>query len=237
MPIIRAKFTKLEPVRYISNLDLMRTLERAMRRAQVPLALSEGFHPRPIFSLASALAVGVTSEAEYGDFHLTENWTPEKFCQQVNGELPAGIRFLEAVTVPESAPKLMSVVDRASYVCTPLAVLGPKGPEPLPECLGEVLLQQSERFLGKSQLLIERTRKGKSKVVDLRPMVYGIDVEISEKPQVVLDVKSGSRGNVRPEEVLSLFDIDGKELVWQVHRTGLYVTKKGTRTSPMEVEV
>lgn len=234
MPVIRVRFAKLAPVRYISHLDLMRTLERAMRRAKVPMALSEGYHPRPIFSLASALPVGITSEAEYGDFHLSSDWSPEEFCRRVNCELPAGIRFLEAVVVPDSAPKLMAVVDRASYVCTPMAVLGSDGPEPLPEDLGEVLMRESERLMHESTILVERTRKGEAKVVDLRPLVYGIAVSIFAKPQVELDVASGSRGNVRPEEILNLFS---RQLIWQVHRTGLYVTREGTRTSPMEVEV
>jgi radical SAM-linked protein len=60
---IKAKFTKGPQVKYISHLDLMKTIEKALRRAQLPIAFSQGFNPHPKISLASALAVGVTFRA------------------------------------------------------------------------------------------------------------------------------------------------------------------------------
>ena len=57
-------------LRFLSHLDLVRTFERALRRAHIPVALTEGFHPKPKLSFACPLAVGITSQAEYGDVCL-----------------------------------------------------------------------------------------------------------------------------------------------------------------------
>jgi radical SAM-linked protein len=64
------KYTKEERVKYISHLDFLRLVQRAIRRADIPVAYSQGFNPHPRLSFASALAVGVTSEGEYLDIYL-----------------------------------------------------------------------------------------------------------------------------------------------------------------------
>lgn len=254
MAAIRARFAKLAPVRYISHLDLMRTFERAMRRAKVPLAYSEGYHPRPKFSFASALPVGVTSEAEYADIELTETWEPERFVEQVNRQLPDGIMILSAAVIPEDAPKLMSVIDRATYRCVPLCQSrgsqgdGADDSEAAPAGLGfrERLQGAVTDLLSKNVLTITRERKGKTKQVNIRPLIFDVSAveitqgfldrdSVSSRDMLVvqLDVASGSRGNVRPEKVLGLLPI---ECHWKIHRTGLYITVNGKPENPMEVD-
>ncbi len=228
MTVIRIRFTKLEPVRYISHLDLMRTFERAARRARVPLSYSEGFHPRPKFSFASALPVGVTSDAEYADFELAQEWAPERFAAEVNRQLPAGIEVSSAVKAADDGAKLMAVIDRATYRCSVLEPSSRFESEVEGECSGQMLQSAVGALLASSELTVIRERKGKRRELDIRPMIYGIRVSGLE---LDIDVASGSRGNVRPEEVLGLLPVD---LHWKIHRTGLYVTVNGEPESPME---
>src|SRR5712692_11476874 len=99
----RLTFSKGEPVRYISHLDLMRTWERILRRAGLKLAHSQGFNPRPRLVFAAPLSVGVTSEAEIVDVDLEEELVAEELVSRVRPALPPGIHVLSAHEVPIDA--------------------------------------------------------------------------------------------------------------------------------------
>ncbi|MFY9402210.1 MAG: TIGR03936 family radical SAM-associated protein [Candidatus Omnitrophota bacterium] len=88
---IRFVFTKKGMMKYISHLDLMRLLTRAMRRAELPLKLSEGFSPHPKLSLKRALKLGVESDNEEGAIILSLPVPPEEFKEKLNLQLPEGI--------------------------------------------------------------------------------------------------------------------------------------------------
>ena len=74
------KYTKGEKVKYISHLDFMRLVQRALRRAEIPVAYSKGFNPHPRLSFASALAVGTTSDGEYLDIILEKEMDPKPYA-------------------------------------------------------------------------------------------------------------------------------------------------------------
>jgi len=80
-------------MRYISHLDLMRLFARAMRRADLPLKLSEGFSPHPKLSLKRALKLGVESENEEASIILKFPVTPEDFKNRLQKQLPEGIKL------------------------------------------------------------------------------------------------------------------------------------------------
>lgn len=86
-------FTKLGMMKYISHLDLMRLLTRAMRRAMLPLKLSEGFSPHPKLSLKRALKLGLESENEEGSIILTLPTSPDEFKSKLQMQLPEGIKI------------------------------------------------------------------------------------------------------------------------------------------------
>ena len=102
--LIRSRLTKGEEVRFISHLDLARTIERAVRRARLPIAYSQGFSPRAKIAFGSALAVGVTSSGEYVDMELTSDIGPDDFLKILNENLPVGIRFEAAVEIGPKFP-------------------------------------------------------------------------------------------------------------------------------------
>ena len=219
---IRARFTKHEPVRFISHLDLARTVERAVRRAGLPVLYSQGFNPRPKIAFGSALAVGITSSAEYVDMEFACEFEADKFLKAINGNLPSGIRFEAAkAIVPDAAP-LMSVIDRAQYILT-----GELGQE---AGLGRVIRQ----ILDSGEIWIERPGKKQTRKVNIRPWIFALEVleEGAGAATLSLLVQTGSGGNVRPEEVAA-------HLPWaaglcRIHRSGLFIAQGSRLLSPLE---
>lgn len=99
MKRIRVKYTKGEEIKFISHRDLMRLFQRAVRRAEIPIAYSQGFNPHMKISWGNALKVGQTSGGEYAELQV-EGWTrPQELMSKLNGQLPKGIEILEAYLV------------------------------------------------------------------------------------------------------------------------------------------
>ena len=115
MQRLRIRFSRGEEIKYISHLDIMRLWERALRRARIPLAYSEGFNPRPRISLAAPLSVGVTSEAELMDIFLSKMVSPHWFTGAVSQQLSPGIEILEVFPIAPGIPSLQSQVRYAEY--------------------------------------------------------------------------------------------------------------------------
>jgi radical SAM-linked protein len=102
-------------VKFISHLDLMRLWQRALNRAGMPLAYSEGFNPHPRMSLAAPLPLGVTSEAELMDVVLAKFVSPHSFTAAVSRQLPPGIEIHQVYNTPLTMPSLQSQVRYAEY--------------------------------------------------------------------------------------------------------------------------
>lgn len=115
---LRLKITKDKSIRFISHLEYVRTIERAVRRAKLPAAYSEGFNPHLKFSLASALGVGVVSYAEFCEIELAEPMTAEEAAEKMQKALPRGIRILAADVTATNAPALMAEAGGADYRVT-----------------------------------------------------------------------------------------------------------------------
>lgn len=112
------QITKDRDIRFISHLEYVRTIERAIRRAKLPAAYSEGFNPHLKFSLASALGVGVVSYTEFVEIELAEPMEVEVAARALDKALPRGIRVLAADAVANNTAALMAEVAGASYVVT-----------------------------------------------------------------------------------------------------------------------
>lgn len=116
MQRLRLKFSRGKEVSFISHLDLIRFWERALRRAGMPLAYSEGFTPHPRIALAAPLPIGVTSEAELMDIFLLRWVPPQSFIKAMRSQLPAGIELSEVWPIAPGAPSLQSRTRFAEYV-------------------------------------------------------------------------------------------------------------------------
>ncbi|WP_309063500.1 TIGR03936 family radical SAM-associated protein [Streptomyces sp.] len=97
MQRIRLRYTKRGRLRFTSHRDFQRAFERALRRAEVPMAYSAGFTPHPKVSYANAAPTGTGSEAEYLEIALTEPRDPERLRALLDESLPAGLDIVEAV--------------------------------------------------------------------------------------------------------------------------------------------
>src|SRR3990172_6617082 len=106
MQRLRLTFSRGEAVKHLSHLALMRLWERALRRADLPLAYSQGFSPHPRLSLAAPLAIGVTSSAELMDIFLERRVSPLFLLKTLKGQLPGGIDLLEVLEVGLGLPSL-----------------------------------------------------------------------------------------------------------------------------------
>ena len=115
---LRFQITKDKEIRFISHLEYERTIGRAIRRAKLPAAYSQGFNPHMKYSLASALGVGVVSYAEFVELELTEPVHPLEAAEALKRALPRGIRVLAVDAVENNAPALMSVAGGAEYRVT-----------------------------------------------------------------------------------------------------------------------
>ena len=115
MQRLRLRFCRGQEIKFISHLDMMRLWQRAFRRAEISLAYSQGFSPRPRLSLAVPLAVGITSQAELMDIFTAKSVSPHGFTAAISQQLPPGIKVLQVYQIPLTMPSLQSQVRYAEY--------------------------------------------------------------------------------------------------------------------------
>ena len=112
----RIKFRKYGVMRFIGHLDVMRYFQKAMRRADIPIAFTSGYSPHMIMSFAQPLGVGVTSDGEYLDIELKESISSEKAVKQLNAVMVEGIDIVSFVQIPEDKKASgMTIVAAAEY--------------------------------------------------------------------------------------------------------------------------
>ncbi|MBA7469570.1 hypothetical protein ES703_95213 [subsurface metagenome] len=115
MQRLRIRFCRGQEVKFISHLDIVRLWQRALHRAEIPLAYSEGFSPHPRISLAAPLPIGVTGQAELMGILCTKWVSPHFFTAAVSQQLPPGIEILQVYPVALTMPSLQSQVRYAEY--------------------------------------------------------------------------------------------------------------------------
>ena len=191
---LRITFAKQNALRYTGHLDLHRIWERAARRAELPLAYSQGFHPQPKISLAAALPLGFSSRCEVLDIRLTEELPLEGLKERIQQAVPSALQIIEVESVDEKLPAMQTLVTQAEY-----EVLFT---EPIE---GSDLKRRVESMLEAASL--PRERRGKS--YDLRPLIEMLSVITEANGKVwmkmTLAARDGATG--RPEEVLNALDI------------------------------
>lgn len=96
---LRIKYRKGEKVKYISHRDLMRVFIRAIRRAKLPIAYSQGYNPHMKISWGQALKVGATSEGELAELHFERPYNADRLMVQLNAVLPPGLEVIDAAMV------------------------------------------------------------------------------------------------------------------------------------------
>lgn len=231
MPRVRIEFSKGERVRFLSHLDLMKTVERAIRRAEIPIAFSEGFNPHPKMNFASALAVGVTSDNEYMDMDLKHEVDLKDVIGRFAAAFPPGIEIKQGRFVSDKSPALMAVVNRADY-----KVAAESEGQIDQDTLGNLVAN----FMKASEVVvIKRTKKG-PRQKNIRPGILEFTGKaVGEKAEFFISVRLANEGNVRPEEVVGAFKENSGLLLdceaLKIKRLGLFVEKNGDLINPMDI--
>ncbi len=112
---IRFKFYKINEFKYLSHLDIVGILNKALRRAKIKVRYSQGFNPRPAQSFSPPIPLGMESEAEYSDITVLHNMDGITFKRKLNEELLPQIKIIEAMIIPEDAKKLMNDIAISVY--------------------------------------------------------------------------------------------------------------------------
>lgn len=208
---LRIVFRKFGPARFIGHLDLARTLERLLNRAQIPLAYTQGYNPRPRMQLATALPLGFTSECEIADIWLLEQIDPGSAWQALAKKSAPGIEIRKIYEIELKQPALQA--EEGTYLVTLL--------DPVD---GEILNYKVVQLLEAERL--PRERRGKD--YDLRPLILGLDILDQNDGSIQflmrLSLLPGKTG--RPDEVLDALDLD--PLAARIHRTELVLKRPDT---------
>ncbi|HWR41575.1 TIGR03936 family radical SAM-associated protein [Sporomusa sp.] len=235
MAKLRLKITKGNEIRYVSHLDFAGTIERVVRRAKLPAAYSEGFNPHMKMAFASALAVGVTSEAEYLDLELSEEPEIASIETRLNSQLPAGIELKSARYMGTPSQALMAVVNLATYeIAIPLA----------PEATWDTVMTSVSNFNSEVEIIyIKESPKGRREIDIKEYLAAPVTAKLAPENQswlsLSLSIKITPSGSVKPAEVLAVltgsYGLPADYGSALIHRTGLFVSDGRVQRSPIEL--
>lgn len=238
---IRITFSKTGAMRYIGHLDLQVIWERTARRAGLPLAYTQGFHPGPRIQIACALPLGFSGRQELVDLWLKDAPAPgepagatlqvtsdstvmvfqaeapaRRCIDLLQAAAPPGIDILRVERIEDHAPALQARVSAADYLVT---LLEPGSVVPLAE--------KVEHMLGTASL--PRERRGKP--YDLRPLVLCLEIvktgSLAPALHMLLSAREGATG--RPEEVLAVLGVPLEQV--RIERTRLLFAEDAATTS------
>jgi radical SAM-linked protein len=204
---LRVRFKREDSVKFISHLDIIRLWHRALRRAGIDLAYSEGFNPHPRISLAAPLALGITSDAELMDIFINRHISPHSFTALVGRQLPPGIEIMQVCLVALTLPALQSQVRFAEYMVD----VGGEA--------GEVAAAITS-LLARESLPWQHQRDTGIRSYDLRPLIDDLWLGGWHNGSGVIGMRlrCGSNGSGRPEQVVRALGLGEPG---DIHRTKL----------------
>jgi radical SAM-linked protein len=206
---LRITYSKQADMRYTGNLDMQRMWERLLRRAKLPVAYSQGFHPQARINQACALPLGFTSRCEIVDIWLNAEINPAEAGEAVQRSAPPGLKVLEVRPIDHPEPALQTQVLAADYDVTLLDLVD-----------GERLRTAIDSLMSETSVL----RIRREKTYDLRPLIESLSIDTQpEKGDIHLQMRLSARESAtgRPEEVLAVLGISPQSAA--IERTGLYL--------------
>lgn len=186
---IRFTFRKDGSLRWLSHHDLLRTFERMLRRAQLPVHHSAGFHPHPRLVFALSLPLGVVGLAEVVEVEFDEAIPPDDALRRLRTQSPHGLSLLDAKSIP------IAVGAKVVGLCYALTV-------PLERC--RELSERVATVKAAPECLVERTRPPK-RTLDIRPFLRDIRLETTTG-RLEIDLSLSAAGTARPDELLALLN-------------------------------
>lgn len=220
----RIKFRKYGVLKFLGHLDVMRFFQKAMRRADIPVAFTSGYSPHMIMSFAQPLGLGITSEAEYLDIELAEPVSSADALYRLNQTMAEGIDVVSFRQINEDKKSSgMTLVAAAEYLVVPR------------EAEATVLREYNSRqpvfpaafsdgireFLAQPEIIALKKTKRSEKEVDIKPMIYDFHLEPCG---ICLRLAAGSEANLKPDLVMETFlgFIKEEGMKLHYHRRELY---------------
>ncbi len=197
---VRIRFCKQGDLRLIGHRDLMRCFERLFRRAELPLGMSEGFHPKPRMSFPSALPVGIEGNDEVMELELARTLDAEELTERIVPHLPCGLRLDSVEVLPQGVKKAR------------LAAVAYEIPVPLSQCGG--LPERIDRLMATTSFPIQRSRGRKP--VDLRPLLLKLRLD---EGTLRIRLRVPDTASAGPRDVLATLDLSDLE------RNGCHLTR------------
>lgn len=218
---VRIRFSKNGMMRFVGHLDMMRYFQKAIRRADIPIAYSNGFHPHQIMSFALPLGMGISSSGEYMDIELVEHMACDILRDRLDRCMAKGVEILSAVSVDPKAGKSMAAVAAAEYVVTVL----PLGEDPFDT--GRFKDGIRLFFTERDEIIVTKKTKKSEKSIDLKKLIYKLCISDNELSMIL---SAGSENNIKPELVMdNLFgfmELNSKDFKLCIHRNDLMQRKE-----------
>ncbi len=182
----RVKYKKTGCMKFLGHLDILRYFQKAIKRASLPVAYSEGFNPHQLLSFAAPLSVGVEGYGEYFDMEMYEAVDPYVLRDSLDAVMVEGMKILDARKLPEKSANCMASVSAARYRLhfkdTGLDF------DPALSIVG---------FYGyMDEIVITKKTKKSERQIDLKPVVYECEYDAGD---VILLLPCGSTENIKPE--------------------------------------
>lgn len=244
----RMRFTKTGSLKFIGHLDCMRFFQKAIRRAKLDVAYSQGFNPHQIMSFASPLSVGLTSDGEYIDieFNSLPDMPLDELTKTLSQFMTEELFVTEIQLLEDNVKTSMALLKACDYVIQ-LKDGGTFCSNTIPEA--EFSLRESfKKFMEQEQILILKKTKKSEAEIDLKPLILSyafsreefakvcsgmpeeLNNEYDSEEELYLKLVSGSVTNIKPELVLEAFmiymNLELKPYSCQIHRIQMYFNEE-----------
>lgn len=212
MQRLRITFRRGNELKYLSHLDMVRLWERALRRSDIALAYSQGFHPHPRISIAVPMPVGVTGDGELMDIWITRKASPYTLVKVVSAQLPQGIGILNVAPVALQLPSLQSIARYAEYRVDM---------DTDKDC--QAVDGSIQSLMERSELSWKHQRDGETRYYNLRALVKLLWVVGWNGPRCTLGMilKTDSEAAGRAEQVALALGFDEPPV--SIHRSRLFL--------------
>lgn len=190
---IRVIFSKLDRAKYISHLDLNRTMQRALKRAGIPVWYTEGFNPHAYIMFPLALSLGVESKCEIMDIGITEEISFDEIKKRLNDVLPEGLKIYNVALQEKKHTEIAYSEYKISLHS---------------DYNGTELSEKFDNFLNHEKIEIEKKTKKKGiSLIDIKPYINLISKNISGDTLIIeLRLPAGTQTNINPSLVLDAFE-------------------------------
>ncbi len=190
---LRITFSKTGRARFISHLDLNRTMQRALKRARIPIWYTEGFNPHAYIMFPLALSLGVDSKCELMDISITEDIDFKKIKESLNSVLPEGLQVINVAL----QDKKHTEIAFSEYRIVLSA-----------DCDNERLLEEFKSFLNLEKIEVEKKTKKKGiSLIDIKPLIIVLSANVCDNGvEIMLRLPSGTSTNINPSLVIDAFN-------------------------------